>query len=84
VSDTSWCLLRIGDGRDDDHERAWESLEQMLPSPDHIVTIDDRDHKLGFAGAIAEGWRQVRETGAAFCSTPRWISPTTRRWRSTA
>lgn len=28
-----------------------------------MVAIDDRDHELGFAGAIAEGWRKVRETG---------------------
>lgn len=66
MSDTSLCLLRIGDGRDDVHELANASLLEMVPKADHIVTIDDRDHTLGFAGAIAEGWRQVRETGAAF------------------
>lgn len=56
------CLLRIGDGRDDVHERSWCSLVEMLPEVDHQVTIDDRDHELGFAGAIAEGWRQARKT----------------------
>lgn len=60
----SICLLRIGDGRDAYHDRSWESAKQMLPAFDHVVTIDDRAHALGFAGAIAEGWRQVRETGA--------------------
>lgn len=66
MSDNSWCLLRIGDGRDEVHELAHASLMEMLPKPDHIVTVDDRDHSLGFAGAIAEGWRQARETGAAW------------------
>lgn len=63
---SSWCLLRIGDGREDVHERSNASLLEMLPKPDHIVTIDDSDHAMGFAGALAEGWRQVRETGAAW------------------
>lgn len=58
------CLLRIGDGRDDCHERSWTSLREMLPQVDHIVTVDDRDHALGFSGAIQEGWRQVLATGA--------------------
>lgn len=60
------CLLRIGDGRDDAHERSWQSLQMMLPYVERIVTIDDRDHRLGFSGAIAEGWRQVLATGAAW------------------
>lgn len=60
----SWCLLLIGDGRDEVHDRAMASVEENLPRPDALVKIDDRDHSLGFAGAIAEGWRQVIETGA--------------------
>ena len=60
----SVCLLRIADGRDAYHDACWESASQMLPPFEHIVTIDDREHKLGFAGAIAEGWRQVLRTGA--------------------
>lgn len=62
----SVCQLRIGDGRDEIHERSADSLSEMAPKPDHVVVIDDRSHELGFAGAIAEGWRQVIETGADF------------------
>lgn len=60
------CLLRIGDGRDDVHERSWESLKAALPSVHSLVTVDDASHELGFAGAIAEGWRQVRESRCDF------------------
>ncbi len=60
----SICLLLIGDGRDDYHERSWQSAKRMLPRPDHMVTIDDRTHELGFAGAIQAGWDQVSQTGA--------------------
>lgn len=59
----SVCLLRIGDGRDAYHEASLASAQEMLPAFDEIVTIDDRAHELGFAGAIAEGWRQVLDTG---------------------
>lgn len=58
------CLLRIADGRDEYHERCWASAKQMLPKFDHVVTVDDREHELGFSGAIAQGWRQVLDTGA--------------------
>lgn len=58
------CLLRIGDGRDSYHEQSWASAVEMLPRVAHVVTVDDREHKLGFAGAVAEGWRQVRQTDA--------------------
>lgn len=60
----SVCLLRLADGRDAYHERCWESAVRMLPHFDHVVTIEDRAHELGFAGAIAEGWRQALQTGA--------------------
>lgn len=56
------CLLRIGDGRDETHEQSWASLQEMLPPVERVVTIDDREHKMGFAGAIMEGWRQVLAT----------------------
>lgn len=56
------CQLRIGDGRDEVHERSAASLEEMLPLPHRVVVVDDRDHRLGFAGAIAEGWKQVLKT----------------------
>lgn len=60
----SVCLLRIADGRDDYHDRAWASAVEMLPQFDHMVTVDDRAHELGFAGAVQQGWRQVLATGA--------------------
>lgn len=60
------CLLLIGDGRDEYHERSVASAERYLPAFDHLVQVDDRDHSLGFSGAIAEGWRQVVETSADF------------------
>lgn len=63
----SVCLLRIADGRDDYHEAAWASAVEMLPQVEHVVTVDDREHRLGFAGAIADGWRQVIDTGADYC-----------------
>lgn len=59
----SLCLLLIGDGRDEVHERSWASIQERLPF-DVKVTVDDRDHDLGFAGAIAEGWQKATETGA--------------------
>lgn len=59
----SVCLLRIRDGRDAYHEASLASAQEMLPVFDEIVTIDDRAHELGFAGAIADGWRQVLGTG---------------------
>lgn len=60
----SICLLLIGDGRDDYHAASRASLSEQLPTSDHVVEIDDRDHLLGFTGAVAEGWRQVLATGA--------------------
>lgn len=58
------CLLRLADGRDDYHERAWASAQEMLPRPDHIVTVDDREHQLGFGGAIQAAWDQVIDLDA--------------------
>ena len=58
------CALLIGDGRTEIHERSHASLTENLPRFDAAVVIDDSDHSLGFAGVIAEGWRQVLETGA--------------------
>lgn len=58
------CVLTIRDGRDEIHERSIESLQASLPEPEHHVIVDDHEHKLGFAGAIGEGWRQVTESGA--------------------
>jgi hypothetical protein len=53
----------IGDGRDEYHERAYESLLENVGNDfAHRVVIDDRDHELGFAGAIQAGWDKVLET----------------------
>ncbi len=62
----SVCLLRIGDGRDIYHERSWTSALEMLPVFDQVVTVDDRAHELGFAGAITHGWQQVLVTGCDY------------------
>lgn len=58
----SVALLMIGDGRDEYHERAHESIADNIGwgTFDQVVTVDDREHKLGFAGAIQHGWAQVR------------------------
>lgn len=60
----SLCVLTIRDGRDEVHERSLASLKEAVPKPDHHIVVDDCEHRLGFAGAIAEGWQQVTETGA--------------------
>ncbi len=57
------CLLAIGDGRTEYHERSWASIREMLPSVEHTVVIDDSAHELGFTGAVREGWRLALETG---------------------
>jgi hypothetical protein len=63
----SVCLLLIGDGRDEYRARTLASLAEMVPPCDHFVEIDDREHRLGFAGAVQAGWELVLETGA------RWV-----------
>lgn len=62
MSSVVWLL--IGDGRDSIHDRSLASAKDALPEPDRTVLVDDSDHRLGFAGAIAQGWRKVIETGA--------------------
>lgn len=57
----SIALLRIGDGRDTYHNTAWASAVEMLPRFEHVVTVDDNAHTLGFAGAIQQGWQQITE-----------------------
>lgn len=52
-------LLCIGDGRDETHERSWASLQEQLPPVASHFIVDDRDHELGFAGAIQHGWDNV-------------------------
>lgn len=58
------CWLMVSDSRSDVHDQAFVSAFQSLPSPDHFVLVDDREHRLGFGGAVAEGWRMVLRTGA--------------------
>lgn len=43
------------------YEQAFVSLQENVPEPKWFIKIDDTDHELGFAGAIAEGWRRIRE-----------------------
>jgi len=54
------CLLVVSDGRHEYHHRSLASALEYLPRFDQYVFVDDADHTLGFAGAIREGWRQVR------------------------
>ncbi len=58
------CLLVIDDGRADYLFRALNSVKRNLPAFEHTVTVMDIGHKLGFSGAVQEGWRQVLQTGA--------------------
>lgn len=56
--------MLIGDGRDTYREQTIASAKEHLPRLDTLIEIDDREHRLGFAGAIADGWRAVQEQGA--------------------
>lgn len=59
------CLLVLDDGREDYLERGMASARKFLPVERmQLVVIRDDDHKLGFAGAIQEGWRLALGTGA--------------------
>lgn len=62
----SVCLLLIGDGRDDYRERTLESARDvgLFDQVTDVVEIDDRGHRLGFAGAVQAGWDAVIATGA--------------------
>lgn len=57
------CLLLIDDGRADYYERATLALAELAPAFDETVQVLDHSHDLGFAGAIAEGWARVKQTG---------------------
>lgn len=61
-----FVVLHITDGREDYAERSLASAKEHLPEPDGLITIDDSDHELGFAGAIAAGWERVRATRADY------------------
>lgn len=61
------CVLTIRDGRDEVHDRSLNSLMTMYPGePEHHVVIDDKDHELGFAGAIQKGWEEILNRDADF------------------
>lgn len=62
----SVALLLISDGRDEYLERTRASAAAMLPAFDHVIHVDDREHRLGFAGAIQEGWKRVLATDARY------------------
>lgn len=55
----SVALLTISDGRHAYHQQALASALEMLPKFDQYIWVDDREHALGFAGAIQHGWQQV-------------------------
>lgn len=57
------ALLLIGDGRDRLRTDTLASFyENVLgDTPSFIVEVDDREHLLGFAGAIRKGWEQLRQ-----------------------
>lgn len=63
----SVALLLISDGRLDYLEQTRASIALSVPPVDHLVHVDDSAHELGFAGAVAEGWRRVLATDA------RWV-----------
>lgn len=63
------ALLTIGDGRDDLLAQTLQSWyeatglpQDRSPNPPlvHHVHVDDRSHRLGFSGAIEEGWDRLR------------------------
>jgi hypothetical protein len=62
----SVCHIYIGDGRDDYHAASLYSISKHLPEPDATVVIDDRDHQLGFAGAVQKAWDEALATGCDY------------------
>jgi hypothetical protein len=62
-----YTLLLITDGREDYCRRTLVSALTNLPAPERVVVVDDKDHRLGFAGAVQQGWDQILDTDA------KWI-----------
>lgn len=60
------CQIWIRDGRDEYHERAIASIWKMIPLPDELIIVDDREHKLGFTGAVHKAWTEALKTGAEY------------------
>lgn len=59
----SVCLLAISDGRHAYHQASLQSALERLPRFDAHVFVDDPDHRLGFDGAVREGWRRALQAG---------------------
>jgi glycosyltransferase involved in cell wall biosynthesis len=56
----------IRDGRDGYHEQSIDSIREMIPQPDHLVVVNDHDHRLGFSGAVHVAWAEALATGADY------------------
>lgn len=56
----SVTLLFIHDGRRRHMDACLASALKNLPMFDEVVWVDDSEHRLGFAGAIQNGWRHVQ------------------------
>lgn len=59
---TSVALIVISDGRQDYLTRTLLSAAKNLPTVEHVIHVDDRDHQLGFAGAIQAAWDRALQT----------------------
>lgn len=53
------ALLCIADGRFEYHAAAYASLLEHAPKFDQYIWVNDPDHRLGFSGAVQQGWSQV-------------------------
>ncbi len=53
------ALVCVADGRHEYHAASYASLLEHAPKFDQYVFVNDPDHKLGFSGAIQEGWSQI-------------------------
>ena len=61
------ALLFITDGRPYAVPTLLSAIQHLqLPHGSEIICVEDREHELGFNGAIREGWRRVLETDAEF------------------
>lgn len=61
----SWAFLLIHD-RPEYKELTLASAREKLPEPDVFIEVDDTEHKLGFAGAIQEGWERCAHVGVDY------------------
>lgn len=57
------ALLLVGDGRDELRERTCMSFLSQLYGYrlGYVVEVDDRQHRMGFGGAIRAGWHYLGE-----------------------